>query len=277
MSKGVIYYNRGTACAVRLLVSIYSLRRFYEGPITILADGASSYKICSLIAEELRCDIKLWSSGISTGSNEVYLAKTRYHVGTPYLLTIALDADTVVVAPVDELFDFARSDGFCVARFSNWKTSQFTIAKRIARWKNYLSDDINPALSFGSAINCGVVVFAKDTPLYSDWYKYALLGRNTFIPDEVCCQIILHRYPHRLLDSCWNRSCKYDNPRNPSTKIIHYHGRKHCRKGLPFSGDIWIDLFREVHLQNLARIQEWMPAGDRMLTEFLKANLFGAK
>jgi len=37
--KGVIYYNRGTKCCLRMLVSIFSLRRHYKGPVTVMIEG----------------------------------------------------------------------------------------------------------------------------------------------------------------------------------------------------------------------------------------------
>ena len=39
VTRGVISYNCGTGAAVRLLVSLASLRKFYAGPVTILSDG----------------------------------------------------------------------------------------------------------------------------------------------------------------------------------------------------------------------------------------------
>jgi hypothetical protein len=180
-----------------------------------------------------------------------------------------LDADTLIVGPIDELFEAAERDAFCVAPLGAWRSDGRTIGGRIRTWSPWLPDDIEPALRFGPAINCGVVVFQRDARILRDWLSLALPGRDTFIPDEVCCQVILHRYRHGLLDTRWNRSCKYDDANHPDTRIIHFHGRKHCRPGLPYHGERWVEQFRRVSSANLAGVRGWLPAGDRTLARFL--------
>jgi hypothetical protein len=264
-SRGVIYYNNGTSCAVRLLVSLFSLRRHYSGPVTILSEGAESRALCAKIGKALNAEVCEWNCGVPEGRNRAYLAKTRYAFGTPYETTIALDSDTLVVGAIDELFQIAENNSFCVAQLGQWRSNGRTISRRIRQWREFLPADIKPALGFGPAINCGVVAFTRDAQLYQDWMTSALPGRHFFIPDEVCCQVMLHRYPHKVLDGIWNCSCKHDDPNRVGVRIIHYHGRKHCRIGLPFHGEKWFDTFRTVLRQNIADVQNWSPAGDRAL------------
>lgn len=268
-STGVIYYNTGTSCAVRLLVSLFSLRQHYAGPVTILSEGDDSHDLCRRIGDALGAAVLTWDCGVPPGTNRAYLAKTRYHLGTPFDTTLALDSDTLVVGAVDEIFDWARKDSFCVAQLGNWQTSGPVISQRLREWSAVAPSAVESALAFGPAINCGVVVFTRDASLCREWPEMAVLGREFFIPDEVCCQLLLPRHPHRILDGRWNRSCKHDDPDLPDTRIIHYHGRKHCRKGLPFHGAKWVAVFQKVLDQNLAGVREWMPAGDRMLRQFL--------
>lgn len=269
-ARGVIYYNYGTRCAVRLLVSLYSLRQHYRGPVTILSEGEESHRVCRAIAAACGAEVKEWNCEVPEGEHRVYLAKTRYHEGTPYETTVALDSDTLVVGPIDELFGLAESGGFCVSQLGNWQSRGHTISARIRGWASWLPRDIEPALSFGPAINCGVVAFRKDAEIFRDWLRLALPGRANFIPDESCCQVILHRYPHKILGSEWNCSCKHANPADPATRIIHYHGGKHCRIGLPYHGERWFRMWEEVRALNLARVKRWAPAGDRPLRHYLR-------
>src|ERR1700677_386889 len=95
MNRGVIYYNTGQSHLVRLLVSIHSLRQFYDGPITILSEGSDSHEICFMIGEALAVEVKKWNCRVPEGKNRAFLAKTRYHLGSPYLTTVVLDADTL--------------------------------------------------------------------------------------------------------------------------------------------------------------------------------------
>ena len=269
MTRGVIYYNTGTGCVVRLLVSLHSLRKHYAGPVTILSEGDESHELCKPIAAALDADLQPWDCGITPGKHRAYLAKTRYHEGTPYETTIALDSDTLVTGKLDELFQEAETHGFCVSQLGDWRSDGKTISSRIRQWEQWLPDFVEEAVSFGPAINCGVVAFRKDTPLYQDWMRLALPGRDTFIPDEVCCQIVLHRYPHRVLDGRWNRSCKHDDPDAPDTRVIHYHGRKHCRSGLPFHGDKWVAELDSLIEHDITGVSRWLPAGDKMLGRYL--------
>jgi len=269
--RGVIYYNIGTSCCMRLLVSLASLRRHYSGPVTILSEGVESHRLCEKIAKATNADLKEWNCGVEPGANTHYLAKTRYHLGTPFEITVALDSDTLITGSLDELFDITFASSFCVARFADWKSSGNTIAKRIRAWTTVAPSDIEPALQFGPAINAGVIAFRHDATLLVEWHPFALRGRDFFIPDEVSCQILLHRHPHRVLDSKWNRSCKYDDPGAADTRIIHYHGRKHCRPGLPYSGARWVAEFDALVRENTAEVRQWMPAGDRMLRRHLRA------
>jgi predicted O-methyltransferase YrrM len=267
----VIYYNTGTSCAVRLLVSLHSLRQHYGGPVTILTEGEESNALCEKIGAALGAEVKRWDCGVPPGPNRPYLAKTRYHLGSPYELTVALDSDTLVVGGIDELFQLAAEHSFCVAQLAQWKTRGKIIGGRIRQWQKALPEWIQDALNFGPAINCGVVAFHKDARLCADWLDHALKGREYFIPDEVSCQLMLPRYPHHILDGCWNRSCKHDDPSLPETRIIHYHGRKHCRAELPYHGDKWAMAYDEVMRQNLAGVRTWTPAGDRQLARHMKA------
>ena len=273
--RGVIYYNTGTSCAVRLLVSLHSLRNHYNGPVTILSEGAESDALCNRIGGALGAEVKRWDCGVEPGKNRAYLAKTRYHAGTPYDTTVALDSDTLVVGGIGELFDHAENAFFCVAQLAAWQTGGRIIGGRLRQWSAHLPELVEPALDFGPAINCGVVAFRKNASIFGEWSRLAVPGRELFIPDEVCCQLILPRHPHRILDGRWNRSCKHDDPDAPDTRIIHFHGRKHCRPGLPYHANKWVAAFDEVMRGNIANVREWSPAGDRMLARHLKAR--GAK
>jgi hypothetical protein len=268
--RGVIYYNVGAACLVRLLVSLATLRRFYSGPVTILSEGRTSDRIVPRIADALGAAVRSWDCGVPPGPNRIFLAKTNYHLGTPYETTIALDSDTLVKGPLNELFEAAEESTFCVAPLGQRQSSGKIMMDRIRRWKPWLPGDLSAALKFGPAINCGVVAFQKSAPLYQDWLKLALPGRETFVPDEVSCQILLPRYPHSIVDRRWNRSAKHDDPRISDTRIIHYHGKSHCRPGLPHHGALWVAEFERTLAENIADVRAWMPAEDGVLGDWMR-------
>jgi predicted SAM-dependent methyltransferase len=88
---------------------------------------------------------------------------------------------------------------------------------------------------------------------------------------SACAPNFTQRHPHRVVDGRWNRSCKYDDPDAPDTRIIHFHGRKHCRPGLPYHGAKWVSEFEALHRENVADLRHWAPAGDRILDRHLRS------
>lgn len=269
MSHGVIYYNNGTSCAVRLLISIYTLRKHYTGQITILSEGDET--ISEKIASMFKADFKKISLNIPTGKNAILLAKPKIYEVAPYDNNLWLDADTIILNNIDDIFEIIEKNSLVVAQFSNWKTNEGIIAKRINMWKKFYPELTECALSFGPAINCGVVGFRKNATIFNDWYDMSLVGRRIFIADESCLQLIIGMFEHKIVDPIWNTSCKYGEI-TKNTKIIHFHGKKHCRIGdpVPFNGQLWLNIYYEVLKNNILDVQSWTPSDDETLDKFLR-------
>lgn len=275
--NGIIYYNRGTKCLARLLVSIYSLREHYSGPISIISQVTEDQApyLCKKIANCFDgVDVIETDSGVGAGKNRAYIEACLCHTVSPYENTIWLDADTLVVQEfADYIFEKVEEYEFAIAQFADWKTNG-KVARRIRSWKGIHPDQwLEDALDFGIAINCGVFAFNKDSSLMNDWFELTLPGRKNFIADESCCQLILPQYPHFLLPSCYNCSCKYDNPYSNETRVIHYHGQKHCRirgNDILYNGELWLEKYHEVIREDLAEIKKWQPLTDVMLKKYMR-------
>lgn len=258
-SEGVIYYNHGERALLKLSISLHSLRKVYLGPVTILAHGPGLDK-CYEIAKMFQVNI-IESKLPITGHKFVYLNKCLYHTETPYDVTIAIDNDTIVLkSEFTNLFTLAKEYEFVLSQFATWGTDHGQIKSRILSWKKYYPRMIDKALEFGKGINCGIIAFRKDSKLMQDWYKLASVGRTcSFIPDETCCQVILPNYPHYIADTSYNTSCKYGVVNN-DTKIIHYHGRKHCRienNQYVNHSDVWYKNFEKI--RHIPLIQSLIP------------------
>lgn len=227
-------YNAGQKMLVRLAVTLATLRRHFDGNVTIISeptedDGTEG---CRAIAKALGADVLIpkWRTKVPPGSNWVLLNKCLLHEVTPYDVTCLIDADCTVHGRIQPMFDGAEDYQFSVARFSNWLV-RGKIAKRVERWRNIVPDGmLSRALGYEAAINTGVYAFTRHSALMDDWYTFALQGRETYIPDETCCQVMLASYPHQLEAQAFNVSCKYGLASHfKSAVIVHYHGRKHCR------------------------------------------------
>ena len=227
MARGVLMYNVGKKMLARLYIAMKTLRDVWDGPACILAEQPHNpvKKWCK------EWDIQFIPVEFSTpeGRKRTYLNACECHKFTPYDVTMWLDSDTMCLRDFSEMFDAAEEYEFAIAQFASWKTGG-KIAKRIKAWKDTYPDKIEAALAFGPAINCGVFAFSSDSKLMADWHGLAIPGRSfSFIPDETCCQVILPEYPHKIMPHWFNCSAKYDKPRCVDTRIVHFHGNKHCR------------------------------------------------
>jgi hypothetical protein len=236
LAKGILYYNRGDKMLVRLEVSLHSLRKIYDGDICLLSQGDDSRRACKPICK--RYDVQMIKVDYPDTElkRATYLNATLSHEKTPYDTTIWLDSDTLILKPFwEELWAAAEKHEFAIAQLADWKTrnkrgNATKVGNRVLSLKPLYPEWMEGALDYGAAINCGVFSFVKDSKLMADWWKMAAPCRElNWIPDEVCCQMMLHRYSHKLMPHWFNASCKYDDARDEQARICHYHGRKHCR------------------------------------------------
>jgi hypothetical protein len=246
MNQGLVYYNVGKSVLVRLAVSLYSCRLIYKGPITILSD-LEGFGECLKIAEYFKTDCKLINLK-DAPKRQCLLNKCVLHETSPYDITVFLDADTIVLKDFTLLFELAEKHEFVTTKFCNWETHYRRIKQRIDQWGQFYPDLIQPAMDYKYAINTGVFAFRKDSLLMKDWFDYAIKGYRMFIPDETCCQLIIPKYPHILMESDYNESCKYGKITD-KTIIIHFHGKKHARidnEKFIYNSDIWYSYFDKV-------------------------------
>jgi hypothetical protein len=203
---------------------------------------------CKKIAKLYDVDIKEVKLETNV-KNTSLLNKTLLHTVTPYDVSILIDIDTIILKPFDKIFSLTEKHEFVTTQFCDWTTKFRRIRRRINEWKDIFPEDMKPAYKFGPAVNTGVYGFTKDSKFMANWYEAAVKNVKGFIPDETCCQVILHRYPHKILDCSYNQSCKYGTVTD-KTRIIHFHGRKHCRlnekKEFIYNGNLWWDEYSKI-------------------------------
>jgi hypothetical protein len=260
-TKGVLYLNLGTKCISRMLVSIHSLKKHYNGPISIVSIGDESNKFFDSINDQLiKQNINIIKENfkeIPEGKNIVFLMKTSINKCTPYDLSVFLDADTLVRGNIDELFELAEKHDFVAPKFTNWTTKTKAITRRIESWRSTYPDLMKGAFEYEPALNCGVFAFKKNAHYMLEWYQKTLPNRGVFIPDETAMQCIVHLYKHFACDQKYNVSCKYSTPKDPDTRVIHYHGRKHCRMKkdkILYGGELWMEEYNQAASENFLNI-----------------------
>lgn len=241
--NGVVYWNHGKRCLARLLTSLFSLRRHYSGPVTVMNEGRPP-PWARRGLEELGAKISILPEGNEYG----LVKKSRVWAQSPYDNTLFLDSDTVVLAdPTPLLVLCEQGPGLVVTAFCGWSTSGRRISARIEPWTAVDRAATRRALRYGEAINTGVMAWRRGNPAMEDYQRLtergmqARMGRKTL--DEIAMQLAITRHTHDLAAQEWNCSCVYGTL--PQAKIVHYHGHKHCRQ-TP-AGRVWADHARATH------------------------------
>ena len=121
---------------------------------------------------------------------------------------------------------------------------------------------VDAALERRPAVNGGVFAYQRGAEIVDRWRELAETGRSTFICDEIALQLILTQYPHKLLDCRYNCSPVY-GLRQEESRIWHFHGERHVRDAR--CREIWLPAYRDCLGENVARLAEWSPGGDRRL------------
>lgn len=242
MTRGILYFNHGERCLVRLLVSLHTLRRHYSGPVAIACEGNPPEWFRDM-TKALKAEI------ITAPQSDEYglLKKSRIWRVSPFDHTLFLDADTVVRAPVDELLELTQRHSCVQTRFNDWHTHRGRMRRRIEQWRAVDPALVEAAIKYGKAINTGVQGWTKGDPILDEYEKLTArglaartIGRKTL--DEIAMQLLLPHHRHYTAGSEWN--CGGQHGEGAKAKIIHYHGHKHCRDGP--NGDIWKAEFWEL-------------------------------
>ncbi|MDX1964958.1 MAG: hypothetical protein SFX18_17555 [Pirellulales bacterium] len=279
-NRGVLYLLTGIKHAVRLAVSIASLRRYFAGPVTIMSTQPESHALVGLFTKDHRLNVsQLQIPHVQREKNSAFLTKVAMLPHTPYETSLFLDADTLVTGSIEPLFEAAEDSGFATTQFSKWVTSGRKMQGRIRSWFDvpqtlFSREEFHRLLLENlqglPAINCGVHAYRRGIPLLQSWWSLVDAGWDRFICDEVALQILLPRFPHRILDHRFNFSPRYGPPEEDA-RIWHFHGGKHLSPGL--AAEKWLPALQTVWHENIADIQAWYPAQDQNLHSIPPAQL----
>lgn len=279
---GVVYYNTGTRCLVRLIVSIFSLRQVWAGEVLVLLEGDTpEWVFQALHAMKAKCKRVAWldnklvacDNPLDTKSDGFHKVKSAL-VRKPFVplcsfefdKAIFLDADTVVVDDISGLFELPAGKTFGAVAFSNWVEHGRMISGRINSWNSiteYRPHQDRPA------VNTGVFVWTRGSEFIPEWQRLTCLGAqhpefgqaSTIMSDEIACQCLLDRDDVVVFDSRYGESGKFGVADKPV--VIHFHGSKHLGAGMKHSG-VWQQWFercrlalKDVPLVAAALEQDW--------------------
>jgi hypothetical protein len=285
MQRGVLYFVAGTKHNVHAIVSIASLRKWYNGPIAICTEAEGPGRDCAeWIARDAAINypggevLVLPDPGLRAGGGgRSYFSKTLLPAISPFEQTVFLDADTLVVGPINELWP--NGDEVVLTQFVDWVSTGSKISQRIKPWgeanpkePDYVADQQQidrVAVQLSKpwpAINTGVMAWTNGTngqAFTAEWNRVTSM-RKVFIVDETACQIIFPEFQCRVMDDRFNASAVYPPwgqtvAGRQGIRIWHGHGGKFWKRecGRP----IWLPHYRECLRQNRANIVATPPHG----------------
>lgn len=164
MSDGVVYFCGGLKPVLELYISIYSLRKHYSGSITVLL-GETSVKYADKLNELNVKIVIVPDSKNDTIVRQHWSTRWRAMNLVDYDRVIHLDCDTVIVKPIDHLFDHIHKDKLFITSFDN-----FNDGKEFRAWPLHL--DMYKK-------NDKYFVKNKVSPLY---IEFGLMGWNKGYP-----------------------------------------------------------------------------------------------
>lgn len=227
--KCFLYFNYGDSCLLRLLTSVYTLRRNFNGNICIqLENSDENNDYISNLLKPLNVDIQYWDINKICKRNFKSVMAPKALMHSNYKTSIQIDADTSFLADPSELLDQCAKEGILVTHFNGWVSNGPIMRNRIKSFSDVLSkEEINNALDNHPAINCGVVGYTKGMAddFIKEWDDLTNKTAGRFIAEEIACQCVYFKYNHFLAPPEWNTSVKYGDLN--TAKIMHYHGQKH--------------------------------------------------
>lgn len=231
MIKGVIYFNRNLGCLTRIAVSLHSLRKHYSGPVAILDDGAVLDDSKQKWFIELVGKMGATVQRVEKGHKHILVRKSGIWREMPFDCSMFLDADTLILASVDQFLAWIEEHDCVVSCFNNWRTARGRVARRIRDWEKVDPLLIEPALKYGWAINTGIMGFKRGAAILPEYERLTEIGYRAGcrrkVLDETAMQLLLPKFKHYLAPAEYNISGMHGDWR--AAKIIHFHGHKHCR------------------------------------------------
>ncbi|MCA9185360.1 MAG: hypothetical protein R3E01_19420 [Pirellulaceae bacterium] len=267
MTCGIVYLLTSNRLAARFVVSLHSLRQWYDGPVTVFTTRPESHEIGERCAQDaaLRIDHRQICERRAAVQTAAYLTKPKAIAESPYEATVFLDADTLIVGDISKLLLSAQRHDITATVFGCWTTTDDHYRELLGKWRRLnisnetlgysLTELIDRALDAAHpAINIGVFAMRRGSLLLGEWDRLTLAARTMPIPDEVSFQLLLPDYSHALLGMEYNYHPVACPPRD-DIRIWHFAGGMH----LPnvHSHEVWLAEYDECRRKNVAGINAW--------------------
>ncbi len=267
--RGIVYLALGTRIPPVLAVSLYTLRKHWQGPVTVFADTDAAPFVQKMAAD---CAPPIDLVDYQPPPYRPYTVKPHIPAMSPHEYTVQVDADTVWAGSPEPLFSLLKPGLCIVTQFSSWVTTGSRMSKRIEDWWNKDREKVEACLAKPwPALNTGVVAYHRESKVAREaWLAETLKHPKIFIADEVAMNLLVPFYgPDELLvvSDVFNRSPKFPGS-DGAAMCLHLHGRKHTKDDRMRA--VWLPAFQACWREDFGNIRSWCPAGDGRLREYLQ-------
>lgn len=297
--RGCVFFNFGDAYALRLLVSVFSLRRVYTGPVTVLLAHDTAGEALRAQLEGLDCEV-VFVDRVSRSWD-----RHRFFHESTYEATLVFDSDLIFLAPIDELWAPLERDGLLVTRFHP-DPNGVDGSPGSPGWGNrsgeldQIRDLVDPEALEATTrrlleeridVNVGVMGVARPRgdAFLADWSARMERGNGAGIQllDELLVVALLSQHRHALVDEAWN--CPADEffrrTNLADARVIHYfadghrvHGLRLGRNRSTWAGKRWYEVYEQAALElDLRRWRYLDPTFQRPASRFVAAGTRAAR
>jgi len=251
--RGCVYFNFGKRYALHLVVSVHSLRRHYDGPVTVFLLDEPHTTALKRDLEKLGASVVVTDRLSKSGDRHLVFRES------PYETTLLFDSDIIFRAPIDDLWEPLEREGALVTRFATPPSGRLKMLEGVAplvgreRYERAVIRVRDERVD----INVGVMGFARPRgdAFLAEWSDCMEQGRgkDILLLDEMSVVALAEHHPHYLADEQWN--CPADEmfrSIDPAeAKILHFFldgavidGRRIGRNVETWTGRQWFEAYR---------------------------------
>jgi len=265
--RSICYVMSGAAHAPYAVTSLLSLRQWWQGKIKVYA-WQESYEIMRMVGHDPRIDAEVIPVIPSyRGKNAQFLHKIEIMQTQDDGPNLYLDADTLIVGPLEELFNAADEFGFVATQFQHWTCDGGLIRNRIARLRKFpiVDESMIDKLFAGCypSVNGGVFACHPNNTVLTVWRAWAWAARSIFICDECVLHLMVPMFEDQsrivVAPGRFNTSPKYVAEFDKLLiRVWHGHGDCWTRPDKSREGySMWWTAFTKAVNSNVGQIRTW--------------------
>lgn len=273
MKQQIMYLMSGSGQLPYLVVSLFTLRQHWSGPISVFA-WPDSFPIVKQILEDNRLAIDCYKrTPLLHGKRKKFqfFDKIALVQQLEDDVVLYLDADTSIHGNLDPLFEAAGEYGFAATQWNDWNSGGRIISKRIRRLEQF--DEIDQEMVAKTivgrypSVNGGVWATRPGSPVLPLWYVWSVAAKSIFIPDETVLHIMQPKFvPFRRMTTVCEHGKYNSSPhlksrllRHEDVVVYHYHGSSNVRpnKGKGRGVELWWPYYQMVLENNIGGIRDW--------------------